>query len=86
MPRTASGYRPKWAYLHELDRRFHVGTPGWTARHPAWQVRKLSAFRRLHMLGTHRKVHNWAGRQGYGMSSSVPLRTMVKTAVKGTLK
>lgn len=87
MPRTSkTPYRPKWAHLHQIDRRMHVGTPAWHNRHPAWKVRKLSAWRRLHMLGSHKQVSRWGRKQGYAPSSSVPLRSMVRTAVSGTLQ
>lgn len=52
----------------------------------AWKVRKLSAWRRLHMLGSHKQVSRWGRSKGHSPSSGVPLRTMVKTAVSGSLK
>ena len=79
MPRTpnANARRNKWGSLDEIDYRTKVGTPAWEDAHPRWQIRKLSAWRRMHMLGTHDQVMDWAGAQG----SSRPVRDMVR-AVK----
>lgn len=83
MPRfRPTSDRPvRWARLAEIDYRCKVGTPAWVARHPRWQTRKLSAWRRLHAVAgdvkPHDKVRKKARSEGVAPSSDWPLRRMV---------
>lgn len=68
----------KWDRTCHIDYRTKVGTDAWTARHPRWQTRKLSAWRRLHDQHDHEAVSAWG-------SSSRRLRDMIAAAVRGSL-
>lgn len=85
MPRTKrTGRANKWASLEEIDFRTKVGSPAWEARHPRWQVRKLSAWRRMHKIfNGHPGVKVAAIYRGVGSpSSQMPLRQMVSICKK----
>lgn len=68
----------KWARVKEIDRRTKVGTAAWFRRHPP-RVRKLSAWRRLHMLGSHSLVREQARLRRRTPSSSMTVRQMLSS-------
>lgn len=76
--------KPKWAHLHEIDMRTRVGTPAWRRRNSPG-ARKLSAWRRLHMLPNglpqaekHTPVRAFARSKGKSPSSMLSTPQMVK--------
>lgn len=71
-----STYKPKWAHLHEIDRRTKVGTPAWR-RNNSPGAKKLSAWRRLHALTDHPDVHNRASERGRDPSSTMTTTQML---------
>ena len=68
----------KWAHLDEIDYRTSVGSPAWWSRHHLG-ARRLSAWRRMHMLGNHARIR-WFARRILGLapSSRITTREMVR--------
>lgn len=80
MPRLKrSSRKVRWAHLSEIDRRYHVGTPGWYKWHNSRQ-RKLSAWRYLHRLAPHSTVSAHGAYRGRSPSSNMTLPQMLSTA------
>jgi len=68
--------KPKWSALSAIDRRTRVGTPAWFKAHTAG-ARRLSAWRRLHMLRPHASIRIAARKLGRKPSSRLHTREML---------
>lgn len=70
--------QPKWAHLHEIDKRTRVGSQAWFANNSRG-ARRLSAWRFLHKLtNSHSTVHTLGVSIGRDPSSRMTTREMLK--------